>query len=89
MNCYVLVRGPLGVGKTTVSKRLAELLEAEYVSVDQILDDRHTWSSGRLSEFLRANAVLAPSVGRLLKSGGSAIVDGNFYWKTQIKDLEK
>ena len=89
MNHYVIIRGPLGVGKSTVSRRLAKVVRAEYISVDRILDEYDIWYSGRLSEFLRVNVVVARRAGRLLKKGTSVILDGNFYWKTQIEDLER
>lgn len=89
MSYYVIIRGPLGVGKSTVSKRLARMLRAEYISVDRVLDDRGIWYSGRLREFLEANEIVAQQAGRLLADGTPVVVDGNFYWKSQIKDLER
>lgn len=89
MSYYVIIRGPLGVGKSTVSKKLAEVVRAEYISVDRVLDDYDVWYSGRLSEFLKVNVIVASLAGRLLKKGTSVILDGNFYWKSQIKDLER
>jgi predicted kinase len=89
MNFYVIVRGPLGVGKSTVSRKLAQVLRAEYISVDRVLDEYDIWYSGRLSEFLRVNAIVARRAGRFLTKGKPVIFDGNFYWKTQIRDLEK
>ncbi|HXQ79433.1 MAG TPA: ATP-binding protein [Thermoplasmata archaeon] len=87
MSYYLLVRGPLGVGKTTVSHRLVRELHAEYVSIDRILDERGFWDSGRLSEFVKANRVAAERARPTLVSGTPVIFDGNFYWKTQIRDL--
>ena len=89
MSYYVIIRGPLGVGKSTVSKRLAKDLRAKYIPVDRILDEYDFWYSGRLSEFLRVNAVVAQRAVRLLNKGTSVVIDGNFYWKTQIRDLKK
>jgi predicted kinase len=89
MSYYLLVRGPLGVGKTTVSKATAKELGAAYFSVDGMLEERRLWHSGRLSEFLNANKLLAKAAGRVLKRGSPAVLDGNFYWKTQIRDLEQ
>jgi predicted kinase len=89
MSYYVIIRGPLGVGKSTVSRRLARILQAEYISVDRVLDEFDIWYAGRLSEFLRANVVVGRRAGRWLKNGKPVILDGNFYWRTQIRDLEK
>lgn len=89
MSYYVILRGPLGVGKSSVSRRLAQVLRAEHISFDRVLEEFDIWYSGRLSEFLRANVVVARRAGRVLKRGSNVILDGNFYWKTQIRDLEK
>jgi predicted kinase len=77
------------VGKTTVSSRVATKVGASVVSIDQILDERGLWVSGRLSEFLQANAIAAGAANRLLRSGVPVIFDGNFYWKSQILDLRR
>lgn len=86
---YVIIRGPLGVGKTSVSKALAKGIGAEYLSIDQILDDHGLWRKGRLAEFLRANRVAVGRAERFLVKGRPVVFDGNFYWKSQIEDLER
>jgi thymidylate kinase len=87
MSFFVIVRGPLGIGKSTVSKSLAEKISAKYISIDQLLDDHGLWVSGRLSEFLRANDFAVERGRGYLERGVPVIFDGNFYWKTQIEDL--
>jgi tRNA uridine 5-carbamoylmethylation protein Kti12 len=89
MSYYVIVRGPLGSGKTTVSKRVAKILTARYLSIDRILDEQGLWYSGRLSEFLRVNALAARRARVELTRGTPVVLDGNFYWKTQLVDLER
>lgn len=84
---FLIIRGPLGAGKTAVARRLAKLLRAEYFSIDQILDAHGLWVEGRLKEFLGANRILIPKARRSLRNGRAVVVDGNFYWKTQIRDL--
>ncbi|MGP8159402.1 MAG: AAA family ATPase [Thermoplasmata archaeon] len=88
---YVLIRGPLGVGKSTVAKRLAGKVEAEYISIDRILDERglETWYRGYVSQrsFLRANAYAVRRARPFLQNGRPVIFDGNFYYKSQIEDL--
>ena len=37
MKKLILVRGPLGVGKTTVARKLAASLNAHYISIDSVL----------------------------------------------------
>lgn len=83
----VLIRGPLGVGKTTVARRLARGLGAEYISIDRLLDDHGLWYSGRLAEFLRANRHAVRRARTLLGEGTPVVIDGNFYWRSQIGDL--
>jgi predicted kinase len=87
MGFYVIVRGPLGVGKTRVSRELARRLPGEYISIDEILDDHHLWVEGRLSEFLAANLIAARRAAPVLATGTPVVFDGNFYWKGQIDDL--
>jgi len=84
---YVIIRGPLGVGKTTISGRLAQKIGAEHISIDQILDDRGLWDSGQLSEFLAANAFAVEQARGFLDGGTPVVFDGNFYWQAQIQDL--
>jgi predicted kinase len=84
---FVVVRGPLGIGKSTVSKSLATKISVEYISIDQLLDDHGLWVSGRLSEFLRANDFAVQQARGSLERGVPVIFDGNFYWKTPIEDL--
>ncbi len=87
----VVVRGPLGIGKSTVAKLLAEKVGAEYISIDRILDERglETWYRGYVSQrsFLRANAYAVRRALPLLRKGRPVIFDGNFYYKSQIEDL--
>lgn len=87
MSFYVVIRGPLGVGKSTISERLAREIGAEYISIDRILDAQGLWEAGHLSEFLRANEFAAERAESFLEQGRSVIFDGNFYWKSQIEDL--
>ncbi len=84
---YIVLRGPLGVGKTTVSELLAKAIGAEPISVDRILDDHGFWEVGHPSEFLRANEVAAARAEEFLRIGTPVIIDGNFYWKPVLEDL--
>ncbi len=74
------MRGPLGVGKTTVSKILAKKIHAEYVPVDMFLKD-HT-----LKSTLKANEIISKLVSN---SKNSFVIDGCFYFQEQIDDLKK
>lgn len=92
MPYYLIVRGPLGVGKTTIAKRLAQELGATHIAVDRVLDEHSLTGDtedGYISQksFKRANEIIAPDAEKLLKAGTPVVFDGNFYWQSQIEDL--
>jgi predicted kinase len=87
MGFYIIIRGPLGVGKSYVSERLAKELPARHISIDRILEDQGLWEAGRISEFLKANEFAAKQAERFLAKGTHVIFDGNFYWKSVLEDL--
>jgi predicted kinase len=88
---YVVIRGPLGVGKSTVAESLAERIAAEHISIDRVLDEHglEEWDGGYISQqsFLRANARAIDRARGFLDNGTPVIFDGNFYWKSQVEDL--
>ena len=84
---YIVIRGPLGVGKTTISNALAGSIGAVVVSIDAIADKE--WDGGSVRLYVRANEVAARRARRALANGRPVVFDGCFYWKTQIKDLER
>ncbi len=88
---YLLIRGPLGVGKTTVARRVAATLGAEYLSIDALLQEAgpEEWEGGYISEgsFLRANEIAADRARAALDRGVPVVLDGNFYWRRQVEDL--
>lgn len=92
MNYFIIIRGPLGVGKSTISERLAKLLRAEHICIDRVLDEHnltHDKECGYISQrsFKKANELIAPRVKKLLEKGTIVVIDGNFYWKSQVDDL--
>lgn len=89
---FIIIRGPLGCGKSTIAKRLAEDLNAEYIPIDRVLDEHNLTKdkeAGYISQksFIKANEIITPKAKRKLQSGVPVIFDGNFYWKSQIDDL--
>lgn len=88
MKKLIIIRGPLGVGKTTVSNILAQNLHAEYISLDKIIDDNNLEGEDGipLENFLKANKIIYDIA---KKSENSFIVDGCFYYQEQIDDLTK
>lgn len=88
---YAIVRGPLGIGKTTVVRRLAEQVRGVPISIDTILDGHglDEWEEGFMSRrvFLQANRFAIEEAVPALTRGIPVFFDGNFYWKSQIRDL--
>ncbi len=87
MSYYVIIRGPLGVGKTTISNALAKSIDADVVSIDEIADK--DWDGGSVHLYVNANRVAAGRAQAALAGGTPVAFDGCFYWKTQIADLER
>ena len=94
MSFIVVIRGSLACGKTTISKKLSEIIKAKYISIDEILETKgldNDWQEGYISEksFIKANETILPSAKKILGKGKPIIFDGNFYWKSQLDDLIK
>jgi predicted kinase len=93
MAFYLVIRGPLGVGKSTVSERLARELPAGCLSIDRILEehDLEEWEEDRISlrSFLRANEFAEERARRFLDADRPVVIEGNFYWKEQLEDLTR
>lgn len=87
MSYYIIVRGPLGVGKTTISTALARSVGAVVVSIDQLADKG--WDGGSVRLYVNANRIAAGRARSALAHGTPVVFDGCFYWKTQIADLER
>jgi predicted kinase len=91
--CYcIIIRGPPGSGKSSVAERLSKLIKANMISVDSVLKINgleEDMEGGYISQssFIKANAIIAADAERSLKSGVCVIIDGNFYWPSQIVDL--
>jgi tRNA uridine 5-carbamoylmethylation protein Kti12 len=85
---YLILRGPLGAGKTTVANALARALDGRVVSIDALLE-RFEWDGGSEELFLRTNRLAADEVRAIAAEGRPAVVDGNFYWARVIIDLEE
>lgn len=88
MSFFLVVRGPLGAGKTTIARAIAIAVSAEVVSVDEIVD-REEWDGGSEALFLRANEVVAERARPVLARGRPVVVDGNFYWASALDDLAR
>ena len=92
MTYYLIIRGPMGSGKSTISERLSSELGARHIAVDRILDEHSLTGEheeGYISQrsFKCANEIIAPEAAELLAKNIPVIFDGNFYWQSQIEDL--
>jgi len=89
----IIIRGPLGVGKTTVARALSAQLSGLYISIDQVLEDHNLLQSDgegiAVSCFLAANEMLLPAAQAALDTGRPVIIDGCFYHLEPITDLEQ
>ncbi len=93
MSYFIVIRGPLGIGKTTISNALARALPGHLISIDAILDQQNLeeWEAGYISErsFLRANDFAIAEARPLLGRGTPVIFDGNFYHRSSVDDLTR
>ena len=92
MSFYIIIRGPLGCGKSTIAKKISKILQAKYFAVDMVLDEyglTKDKEAGYISQrsFKKANEIIFPQSKDVLDKGISIVFDGNFYWKSQIEDL--
>lgn len=90
MKKLIIIRGPLGVGKTTISKILSQRLDSDYLSLDKIIDDNHLVVPGTdgvpLESYLAANQIIFDVAN---KGEKTFIIDGCFYYQEQLDDLIK
>ena len=84
---YIIIRGPLGIGKTTIAKELAKKLKAQYISIDKVLKnnnlDKIVNKCISLKNFIKGNNLLLKNIKK------KAIIDGCFYHLKQINHLKK
>ena len=95
MAYFLIIRGPLGCGKTTVAKHLANKLDAEYISIDALLEkygldqappDAETIPA---EHFIQAQDKILPEARKYLQKGKVVIFEGNFQHKAAIEHLLK
>ena len=93
MSFCIIIRGPLGVGKTTVAKALAERLAAHYISIDEMSASHNLDETDEecipVENFMRVNKLVLPQVFAALAAGQVVVFDGNFYYLQQLKHLEQ
>ena len=92
MGYFIIIRGPAGVGKSTISRLLAKRINAEVVHFEKIMKSMgldyipgDKWIP--LNKYLKAHKMKIPELKGKLKKGTNLIIDHNFYHKKQIEDL--
>ena len=82
-------------GKSTIAKRIAEILSAEYVSIDKILEKNKLDKVSPKAEcipaenFIKSNETVFPGIREKLKKGKIIIFDGCFYHREVIENIIK
>jgi len=86
---FIIIRGPLGSGKTTISKKLSTILTAKYISIDNVLHKLDQVPPGAecipAKNFIKAEKTLLPKIKEQLKKGKVVIIDACFYHKESIE----
>ena len=91
MSYFIIIRGPLGIGKTTIAKKIAEILKGEYISIDDVLEknnlDKVDEKEGGIpaKNFIKGNEIVIPKIKEKLNEGKIVIIEGCFYHKEQIE----
>lgn len=94
VNTLIIVRGPLGIGKTTISKIFAERIGARHIQIDKLLEDAKLDKIDPklgcipVANFLAVEEDVLEDIRKFLERQ-SVIVDGNFYYKEQIDFFAK
>jgi len=87
MEYCIIIRGPAGVGKTTIAKELARNLNADYFSFDEIMEtnklDTIVGDGIPSKNFVKANILILD----LIRNKKRVVLDGCFYRKKQINNL--
>ncbi len=81
MEYCIIIRGPAGVGKTTIAKELARDLNAHYISFDETMEinklDTIVGDGIPSKNFIKANEIILD----LIKNKKGVVLDGCFYRK--------
>ncbi|MFO8016108.1 MAG: AAA family ATPase [Candidatus Woesearchaeota archaeon] len=92
MSYVIILRGPAGAGKTLIGKRLASNLEGECIHIDEVLKENGLdYIVGERcvpeKNLFKVNDMISQHVKKQLQKGKMIVLEGNFYHKSQIKDL--
>ncbi|OGC82048.1 MAG: hypothetical protein A2V81_02740 [Candidatus Abawacabacteria bacterium RBG_16_42_10] len=90
---FIIIRGPLGCGKSTIAEKLADILHEEHINMDMVLDDNDLDQTDPdegcipAKNFITANDIVLPEVKEKLQNGQIVIFDACFYHKEVIEHL--
>lgn len=91
MTYYIIIRGPAGVGKSIIARKLASYLGGYRIAFDKIMRqrklDRIEGKCIKESNFIKANELAIQKAGKKLAKGQIVIFDGCFYHKSQLTHL--
>lgn len=89
MSYFIIIRGPLSVGKSIIAEKLAQILGAEYVSIDSVLSkhglDKVEGEGIPAKNFIKGNEMVMPHIKESLANAKAVVIDGCFYHKEQIE----
>jgi adenylate kinase family enzyme len=92
MGFYIIIRGHLGCGKSTVAKKISRILKSEYISFDKILEENGLDKKDNdftAEDFIKADEIILPQVKKSLSEGKCGVFDGCFFFKEQINHLKR
>jgi len=90
---FIIIRGPAGGGKTTIGVGLAKERKGKFICFDKILKENNLgYLSGEKwvleKKCLKGNKIVLKKILGKFKNK-NVVIEGNFYHKKQIEDLEK
>lgn len=95
MSYFIIIRGPLGCGKTTISQQLAQNLNGKHIAIDEVLKENKLDKISAdapcipVENFIKVNEIAILLAKEYLKNNKNNIVifDGCFYHKEVIDHL--
>ena len=90
---FIIIRGPAGIGKSTIAKELSKILKARYITFDKVMSkyklDTIEGDGISTKNFIKANNLVLNKALNSLKKNDIVIFDGCFYRKEQVEHLLK
>ena len=93
MACFIVIRGPAAIGKSTIARKLASNLRGYHISFDEVMRknklDVIKGDGIPAENFVKANNIVIPEARENLENDRIVIFDGCFYRKRQFEHLKK